>query len=213
VDQGVDTFITEDTQFYEMPGEAFSVPVMSLQLQIDKTQNFSSTDLVYQAVNKAKMHNGVFLAVPQQQGRNINKEFITLSLLTPQGENLGGILVKEIYELLQVPIPTTTAPALVSITHYTESGYVFYQVPEHFPEVFKLVEEFDILVRRELATIRALIPDYSNVGEVRERLGIRGHLFAALYSEDGRWYRARVVNYVEGKDEVWGIYLFLLIIK
>jgi hypothetical protein len=157
------------------------------------------------------MQNAVFRAVLPPQ-KSANKEFQTLTLLTPQRENLGDILVKEMCSLLEVPIPTDPTP--ISISHYNESGHIFYQIPSHFPEVFKCVEDFDILVGRELTTIRALIPDYSNEKEVRKRLGNdkdkEGHLFAALYSQDGKWYRASVIDYVKGDDEVWILFLLIL---
>jgi hypothetical protein len=88
---------------------------------------------------------------------------------------------------------------------------VFYQIPAHYPQVFRLVENFDSLIKREIQGIRTLIPDYSNEEEVKKRLIKDNGHFAALYSQDGQWYRARVVDYVENSDEVWIFILFLLI--
>lgn len=63
--------------------------------------------------------------------------------------------------------------------------------------------EFDVLIRQELPTIRKLNPDYSNEVEVRMRIQEEGTVFAALYPEDGKYYRAELIGFGgDGDDSV-----------
>jgi len=139
-------------------------------------------------------------------------DFFGLEVYTKEKINLADLVLAKIAELTEIPKPMAGIMQDIVVVHVESTGDMFYGMKEQsvFTELLTVVlqETLNTIIVRDLPTAKAIWPETFAVDYIKSRLiGEKGKdlggkkkkvqgsdIFVVPFSEDGLYYRARVIN-------------------
>ncbi|XP_021946762.1 uncharacterized protein LOC110844782 [Folsomia candida] len=189
-------YTLEAKHIYKMPTAGLDVPFKALEVEIDKLQLFTGTDIAARAFDAADFPEFAIFKARVMRSFKTEGSF-TLELTTSAREDVGLIMLKQLEFVCGVPVPEPGKSIPITVSHYTPEGEIYYQCPSRKNKLMRIINDFDAIIRRELSGVRVVDPNYSSPELIKERLRVEDQVFAVKFSDDDKFYRARFLEYTD----------------